>query len=151
MKKLLSSLIISIVFALTALGAITFVMRMQTSEERERGRKIADSIALNASGQGLSMPFIPESEDKNGAFKFYTYSTIKNDEKSCMLYVSIITENHKHLTVRYPCQVQDNIIYSVGLDYAREKTFSVIEYIIMGASSFIICFAFINTVKVLKG
>lgn len=151
MKKLLSSLIISIVFALTALGAITFVMRMQTSEERERGRNIADSIALNTSGQGLSRPFIPESEDKNGTFKFYTYSTIKNDEKSCMLYVSIITENHKHLTVRYPCQVQDNIIYSVGLDYAREKTFSVIEYIIMGVSSFLVCFTFINTVKVLKG
>lgn len=151
MKKILSSLIISIIFAFIALGAITFVMRMQTSEEKERGRKIADAIALNASGQGLSMPFIPESEDKDGRFKFYTYSNMKNDEKSCMLYVSIITENHKHLTVRYPCQVQDNIIYSVGLDYAREKTFSVMEYIIMGVSSFIVCFAFINTVKVIKG
>ena len=151
MKKIISTLIISIIFAFMVLGAITFVMRMQTAEEKESGRRIADSIALNCSGQGLSSPFIPEGETKDGTFKFWTYSNIKNDDKSCMLYVSIITENHKHLTVRYPCQVQDRIIYSVGLDFANEKTFSLIEYIIMGVSSFLICFTLINTVKVIKG
>ena len=151
MKKILSTLILSIIFAFTMLGAVTFVMRIQTSEEKERSRNIADSIALNCSGQGLSRPFIPEGETKNGTFKFWTYSTIKNDDKSCVMYVSIITENHKHLTVSYPCQVEDNIIYSVGLDFANEKTFSLIEYIIIGASSFLLCFALINTVKVIKG
>ena len=152
MKKLISTLVISIVFAFTVLGAITFITRPQTSEEKEKYRNIADSIALNVSGQGLSMSFIPESENKDGAFRFLTYSRITNKDNSCTLYVSIYsTENNKHLTVSYPCQVKERIIYSVGLDFANVSTYSLMEYLLMGGVSFLICFSIITAVKVAKG
>ena len=152
MKKLLVPLIISLIFSFTILGAFTFFTRLQTSEEIEKYRKVSDSIALNVSGQGVSSPFIPESETKDGKFIFLTYSTIKYDDSSCMLYVSIYeTEDHKHLTVRYPCQIQDNIIYSIGFDYANVSTFSLIEYIILGGIVFLISFSIIAVVKVAKG
>ena len=151
MKKLLSNFIISGLIAVVVLSACSFFMKIQTTEEKKNYRKIADSIALNESGQGLSLAFIPDSEDKDAKFKFWTYSVIKNGEKSGVLYVSIITYDKKHLTVRYPCQIQDNIIYSVGLDYAREQTFCLIEYFIMGISSFILSFSIVSCVKIIKG
>lgn len=148
MKKILSTLIISIVFSFTFILAISFVMKMQSASEIKKNRKIADAIALNISGQGLSEPFIPDSET-DGTFKFFTYSKVSKDHTG-ILYVSIMDENFKHLTVRYPCQIRDKIIYSVGLEFASAKTFSIIEYIIIGLTSFVLCFTVINTVKILK-
>lgn len=147
MKKLLSMIIISLLFSLSLLLTLTFVMKPETVEQKNSFRNLADNIALNISGQGLSMPFIPNSEAKDG---FKAISSIENlDKDSCNLYVIIMKDN-KHLTMKYPCQIQDSIIYSVGLDYAHEYTFAVMEYILIGSIAFIICFAFLGAIKVIK-
>lgn len=148
MKKLISITIISVLFSFTLLITLTFVMRLETSEQKKNFRNLADNIALNTSGQGLSMPFVPDSETKEEDVKVITI--IKNLKKdSCTLYVILIKDN-RHLTVQYPCQVQDRIIYSVGLDYAHENTFALLEYILLGGIAFIVSFAFLAAVKVVK-
>ena len=144
MKKTIVSLIISVIFTLSALGAITFFTRLQTSKEKEKYREIANSIALNVSGQGLSMPFIPKSEE----IRFVTYAAPNN--KACTLYVILILPENKHAVYSYPCQVQDNIIYSVGLEYANYSTYCLTEYIIMGVFAFLLCFSITCAVKFKK-
>ena len=132
------------------MGALTFVMRVQTSEEKTKLRSISEAISLNLSGQGLSMKFIPKFEDNNGKIKFFTFTTINANDKSCTLYVSILDENMKHSTFRYPCKIQDGVIYSVGLEYVKEMTFCLQEYVIMGTVIFLISCLIISAIKIIK-
>ena len=149
MKKLLSTIVISLFFSFTLIISLTFVMRVEDAQQKQEFRNIANSIALNTSGQGLSMSFLPESETKETEnIKVLTF--IKNGKKdSCKMYVMLIKDN-KHYSVEYPCQVQDGIIYSVGLDYAQEKTFLVMEYVIIGCISFFLCLAILASIKIIK-
>ena len=148
MKKLLATLIISSVFTLATLVVITFIMRVNTPDEKKEFKNISDSIALNSSGQGISSSFIPKIENEDG-FKFLAYFKISKDYKSGTLYVSVIKGN-KRQSVKYPCQVQDNIIYSVGLEYARETTYSLAEYGAMALFVFLIIYSLLLTAKVIK-
>ena len=147
MKKTIISLIFSFIFTIVALAAITFFTRLQTPEEKEKCRVLADSIALNSSGQGLSMPFVPKDGEEE--IRFLTFcSLISDKEKECrMTVIIVLPESKQHATYSYPCKIQGNVIYSVGLEYVKYSTYCLQEYVLMATISFLLCFSIISAAK----
>ena len=144
MKKLLSTILLCLLISFASLITLTFVMKGEAGEQK-RIRSICDSMSLNTSGQGLSMPFLK----KNDEFQALCIISKVNDN-SCTMHV-IVYKDGKKLTVKYPCQIKNQVIYSVGVEYAHVSVFCLTEYVIIGSIIFCISFAVLAAIRIIKG